>query len=159
MLNEEYELLVYDIVYETLLEVYQSYEEVEPISEEYLLERKSDFEKIASKYISSKLKEAQARRQHVDEYRRRAAEINNTTDAKEKKRLERQQQNARIKYGVNDQSKHPEEHVADAVGKGVEAVKKGVKWLGDKVKQVHQKQQQKNQNRPIGLSSLNKQTT
>ena len=50
MLNEEYELLVYDIVYETLLEVYQSYEEVEPISEEYLLERKSDFEKIASKY-------------------------------------------------------------------------------------------------------------
>ena len=125
MLNEEYELLVYDIVYETLLEVYQSYEEVEPISEEYLLERKSDFEKIASKYISSKLKEAQARRQHVDEYRRRAAEINNTTDA---------------------------------VGKGVEAVKKGVKWLGDKVKQAHQQQQQKNQNRPIGLSSLNKQT-
>ena len=60
MINEEYELLVYDIVYETLLEVYQSYEEVEPISEEYLLERKSDFEKIASKYISSKLKEAQA---------------------------------------------------------------------------------------------------
>lgn len=159
MLNEEYELLVYDIVYETLLEVYQSYEEVEPISEEYLLERKSDFEKIASKYISSKLKEAQARRQHVDEYRRRATEINNTTDAKEKKRLERQQQNARIKYGVNDQSKHPEEHVADAVGKGVEAVKKGVKWLGDKVKQAHQKQQQKDQNRPIGLSSLNKQTT
>ena len=50
MINEEYELLVYDIVYETLLEVYQSYEEVEPISEEYLLERKSDFEKIASKY-------------------------------------------------------------------------------------------------------------
>lgn len=156
MINEEYELLVYGIVYETLLEVYQSYEEAESISEEYLLERKSNFERIASKYISSKLKEAQAHRQHVDEYRRRATEINNTTDAKEKKRLERQQQTARIKYGVNDQSKHPEEHVADAVGKSVEAVKKSVKWLGDKVKQAHQKHQQKNQSQPIGLSSLNK---
>ena len=101
MINEEYELLVYDIVYETLLEVYQSYEEVEPISEEYLLERKSDIEKIASKYISSKLKEAQARRQHVDEYRRRAAEINNTTDAKEKKRLEKEKIKKYYKMLVN----------------------------------------------------------
>ena len=159
MINEEYELLIYNIVYQTLLEEYQSSYNVEPISEEYLLEKKSEIEKMASKYFNSKLKEAEKKRQHIDQYRRTKELHDNATDPKDKKRLSREMENLYKKHGVNDQSKHPEEHVADTVGKGVEAVKKGVKWLGDKMRQAHQRHQQKNQSRPIGLSSLNKQTT
>ena len=70
MVNEEYELLIYNIVYQTLLEEYQSNYNVEPISEEYLLEKKSEIEKMASKYFNSKLKEAEKKRQHIDQYRR-----------------------------------------------------------------------------------------
>ena len=159
MTNEEYELLVYSIAYQTLLEEYQSYEGVEPISEEYLLEKKGLLAGLVEKGIKAGIKHMQTHDNNVEEYRRRADEIRRTTDPKEKKRLERQQQNFRIKKGVDDSSRTSAEHVADGAKAAVDTVKKGVKWLGDKVKQAHQNQQQKNQNQPIGLSSLNKQTT
>jgi len=151
MTNEEYELLVYNIVYQTLLEEYQSHYNVEPISEEYLLEKKSEIEKMASKYLNSKLKEAEKKRQRIDQYRRTKELHDNATDPKDKKRLSREMENLYKKHGVNDQSKHPEEHVADAVGKSINAVKKGISSVWNKIKP-------KDQGTPTGLSQLRKQT-
>lgn len=151
MTNEEYELLVYDIVYQALLEKYQSYYNVEPISEEYLLEKKSEIEKMASKYLNSKLKEAEKKRQRIDQYRRTKELHDNATDPKDKKRLSREMENLYKKHGVNDQSKHPEEHVADAVGKSINAVKKGISSVWNKIKP-------KDQGTPTGLAQVRKQT-
>ena len=150
MTNEEYQQLVYDIAYQTILEEF---------GEEYVNEKKSILTSLLVKGVNKLAKAAQKHNQNVDEYRRRAEEINNTSDPKEKKRLERQQQNMRIKKGINDNSKTCGEHAVHAVKKTGEVVMKGANVLYDKVKQAYQKHQQNNKSKPIGLSSLNKQTT
>ena len=150
MTNEEYQQLVYDIAYQTILEEF---------GEEYVNEMKSILTSLLVKGVNKLAKAAQKHNQNVDEYRRRAEEINNTSDPKEKKRLERQQQNMRIKKGINDNSKTCGEHAVQAVKKTGEAVTKGANVLYNKVKQAYQKHQQNNKSKPIGLSSLNKQTT
>lgn len=88
MTNEEYQQLVYDIAYQTILEEF---------GEEYVNEKKSILTSLLVKGVNKLAKAAQEHNKNVDEYRRRAEEINNTSDPKEKKRLERQQQNMRIK--------------------------------------------------------------
>lgn len=147
MTNEEYQQLIFDITYQTLSEEF---------GEEYINEKKNLLASLIQKGATEALKAAKKHNQNVDEYRRRAEVINRTTDPKEKKRLERQQQNFSIKKGVDDNSKTCGEHVAHAVKNGVTSVTNTATALYNKAKNAVSKS---NNSTPVGLSGLNKQTT